>query len=342
MTFRFAALDALPPDSKMRAFFAESAREHGLEFSAPAENREAERGSATRGVQALVTRRERVSRDVMDECGTSLRAVHVQGRLPDRVDLPETRRRGIVVATMPSLGCIAVAEHTMALILALARKVVPSHAATISGAYESLGVTPAKTSESVIAFNWMKVPDVAQIYGKTLGVVGLGEIGQELARRARAFEMRVLYWRRQPLDPDSESSLGVEYRDSLNGLLAEADVVSLLVPHTSSTERMMGADQFARMRRGALFVNTARGGLVDEEALCAAVESGRLGGVGLDVFDSEPLPKGHPFSRLTPDQAVLTAHIGGGTGGGHRRHVSDVVANLARFARGEPMRNVVP
>lgn len=339
MAFKIAVADVLPSGSKMRTFFEEHARAGGFEFDAPLEDTKESRTIALRGAQALVSRNTRVDASVMDECGSGLRLIHVQGRLPDRIDRVEAARRGIQVATMKSLGCIAVAEHTMALMLAVARKVVPGHAATMAGAHEDLGVTPVKTSEAVIAFNWMKYPDIAQLCGKTLAIVGFGEIGQELARRARAFEMRVVYYRRSSLPAAYETELGVEHAPSLDDLLRQADVLSLLVPHTPATEHMIGARELALLKPGAIFINTARGGLVDEAALVEALRSRRIAAAGLDVFDYEPLPKGHALSTL--DNVVLTPHLGGGTGGGHKKHIEDIMANIARFARGETVLNLV-
>lgn len=339
MGFKIAVADVLPGDSKMRTIFDDQARAAGLEFRAPSEGAGASRTAALDGAGALVSRNTAVDGAVMDECGPSLRLIHVQGGLPDRIDRGEAARRGIAVATMRSLGCIAVAEHTMALILAVTRKIVPGHAATVAAAHEALGVTPVKTSETVIAFNWMKYPDIAQLYGKTLAIVGFGEIAQEVARRARAFDLRVVYYRRSPLPADYERELGVEHAASLDELLSQADVLSLLVPHTAQTERMIGAAELARLRPGAIFINTARGGLVDEAALADALQSRRVAAAGLDVFDYEPLPRGHAFTTL--DNVVLTPHLGGGTGGGHKRHIEEIVANIARFARGEAVLNLV-
>jgi glyoxylate reductase len=339
MSFKIAAVDVLAEDSKMRAFFNEHARAAGFEFQAPVDATGASRSTALQGAGALVSRNAGIDGAVMDECGPSLRLIHVQGGLPDRIDLVEAARRGIAVATMRSLGCIAVAEHTMALILAVTRKIVPGHAATIAAAHETLGLAPVRTSEAVIAFNWMKYPDIAQLYGKTLAIVGFGEIAQELARRARAFDMRVVYYRRSPLSAAWERDLGVEHAASLTELLAQADVLSLLVPHTEHTEHMIGAAELARLKPGGIFINTARGGLVDEVALADALRSRRVAAAGLDVFDYEPLPRGHAFTTL--DNVVLTPHLGGGTGGGHKRHIEEIVANIARFVRGEAVLNLV-
>jgi phosphoglycerate dehydrogenase-like enzyme len=333
--FHVVAADVLP--ARFRELFTGQLPDPAWTVSVPDSDDPAALAALVGKADALVTRWRRVDETVLAAAGDRLQLVQVLGRHPLRVDAEAARRRGIAVATMPSGGCIAVAEQAMALMLAVARQVVPGHRLTATAAYVARGVTPVRTSETVIAFNWMGLP-VTELRGRTLGLVGFGEIGQEVARRALAFDMRVLYTRRTRLAPADETMLGVEYA-TLDALVSSSDVVSLHVPHTGETDRLVDAALLARFKPGAVLINTARGGLVDEAALVAALTSGRLGAAGLDVFVEEPLPSGHPLAALPT--VVLAPHVGGGSGGGHKGHVRDALANIARVARGEAPLNRV-
>ncbi len=333
----FQIVVADPLNSRMRALFDASLPPSGFQIHHPETDAEEALRRLVPGAHAIVTRHRFLGADLLDE-GPTLRLVQVQGRGAYRVDLEAARERGIGVAVMPSRGAIAVAEHTIALMLALARKTVAGHRETASGAYRELGVEPVETSETVIAFNWLRYGDVAELYGKTLGLIGFGEIGQEVARRARAFDMTTLYHQRRRLPESYEAELGVRPAE-LEELLSESDWVSLHAPHTPETERLLDDKRLALMKPTAFLINTARGGLVDEGALARCLAERRIAGAGLDVFVKEPLPAGHPLVALA--SVVLSPHLGGGAGGGQRRHVDEVVQNVLRFERGETLLNRV-
>ena len=229
----------------------------------------------------LLTRGRAVGADLIEKARGRLRLVHVLGRHPLQVDLAAARTAGVTVATMPHGGAMAVADHTMALLLAVARKIVPGHLGVASGAYEALGREPQPTSEWSFAFNWLGFPNVVEIHGKTLGLVGFGEIGMEVARRALGFDMEVLYYRRHPISEVWEKKLGVR-RAPLEALLETFDVVSLHAPHTPETEKLLNRDRLAHMKPSSILVNTSRGALVDEEALAVALAEDRIAGAGLD------------------------------------------------------------
>jgi glyoxylate reductase len=190
---------------------------------------------------------------------------------------------------VPDAFTAATADATLGLLLCLARRLAEADRYVRSGRWEEDGFRPGAWDGLLLA-------------GKTLGVVGYGAIGQAVARRARAFDMPVIYHRRrQSADPDHRP---------LDALLAESDVVSLHVPLTDQTRHLINAARLQQMKRGALLVNMARGPVVDEAALAAALESGHLAGAALDVFEHEP--------RVTPallgmPQVVLAPHLGGGT-----------------------------
>lgn len=232
---------------------------------------------------------------------------------------------------------MAVADHTMALLLALARKIVPGHRGVVEAKHEALGKTPAPTSEWSFAFNWLGFPDVVEINRKTMGLVGFGEIGREVARRARGFDMPVLYHQRTRLPPEWEQKLEARFAP-LDELLERSDVVSLHAPHTDETASLVDARRLALMKPSAFLVNTSRGGLVDEGALAKALESGAIAGAALDVFVEEPLPRDHPFTKLP--NVVLAPHTGGGSGGGQKLLIRQALENVARMARGEEPDNL--
>jgi phosphoglycerate dehydrogenase-like enzyme len=281
---------------------------------------------------AIVTGKTRVTEKMMRAAAPDLRLIQVVGRAPWAVDLDCAREAGVQVSFLPHRGAIAVAEHTLALLVGLMRKLVAGHTGTVGAAYQQLGVEPKRTSERAIAFNWLGFPDVQQLFGKTIGLVGLGDIGLEVARRARAFDMNVLYTKRSPLPPEYDEMVGVRYAP-FEELIEHADVISLHSPHTEETEGLICADVFARMKNSAVLINTARGGLVDEDALVEALSSGIIAGAGLDCFIDEPLPVGHGLMDL--ENVVLSPHVGGGTGGGQKGVVADVKLNMELIRSGE-------
>jgi phosphoglycerate dehydrogenase-like enzyme len=280
---------------------------------------------------ALVTKAATIDASVL-AAAPEARFVQKYGGREDGIDLAAAGAAGVTVATMPLRGCIAVAELATTLILALSKQLVVAHRATVEGRYRELGLTPAPTSQRSFAFQWMKLPHLLEVHGRTLGIVGYGEIGTEVSVRARALGMEVLYTKRSRLPEGIERRLGVAYRP-LDDLLAASDFVLLSLPHSPESDRIIGARELALMRPDAYLVNIARGPLVDEAALVDALSSGRLRGAGLDVFVEEPVPYDHPLLAL--DNVILTPHIGGGTGGARVNQMSDVLANVVRFARGE-------
>ena len=238
---------------------------------------------------AILSRQGPVTAAVMD-AAPGLRVVARHGVGVDDVDVAEAQRRGIVVTRAPGSNTRAVAEHTMALLLALAKDLPLLSAQVAGGAWRK-----AET----------KVRDVA---GLRLGLVGCGSIGQAVARLAAAFGMSVAAF-----DPALPSGTGIEAVASLHALLARSDVLSLHVPLLATTRHLIGAAELAALPRSAVVLNTARGGLIDEAALLAALEAGHLAGAGLDVFEDEPPPGDHPLRRHP--RVICTPHVAGVTDG---------------------------
>ena len=235
--------------------------------------------SATQVTPELIERAERLK--VIGRAGTGV----------DNVDIPAATRRGIVVANAPESNSVAAAEHTLALMLALCRNVPQAHASLTGGAWER---PRFKGTE---------------LYGKTLGVVGFGRIGQLVAKRAQSFDMEVLAFD-MFVSAERFRDLGVEGMAGLEELLAKADVVTLHVPKTPDTVGLIDSGAVGQMKEGARLVNCARGELVDLDAVLAGLESGRLGGVALDVFPTEPFTEHPLFDR---DDVIATPHLGAST-----------------------------
>jgi phosphoglycerate dehydrogenase-like enzyme len=262
-----------------------------------------------------------------------LRFIQKFGRDPGNIDLAAARERGIPVANLLRVSSLSAADNMLALVLALARKLVPAHQAVVARRDPKL---PPKfpTDPPRNLYNWAGIRGLRILAEQTLGLIGLGENSGEIARRARAFGMRVLYYKRRRLPPETEAELGgVEYV-ALDRLLAESDFVSLHVPYGPATEKMIGPEALAKMKPGAFLINTARGGLVDEQALYEALRSGRLGGAGLDVYRYEPIPPDCPLLEL--DNVVWAPHTCGGEPAFLLREVETVMDNIARVLRGEP------
>jgi D-3-phosphoglycerate dehydrogenase len=265
-------------------------REAGVDIVDAAGTGRAELLGLLAGADALLVRsRTRVDRELL-EAGDRLRVVGRAGIGVDNIDLDCATELGILVLNVPSANLLSATEHTFALLLALARRVAAADAAMKAGSWDRkrfLGV---------------------ELHGKTLGIIGFGRIGQQVALRARAFEMRVMA--HDPfLDPAVAERLGAPLL-GLDELLERSEVVSLHVPLTPQTRGLLGAAELARMKESALLVNCSRGGVVDESALMEALEGGRLGGAALDVFEQEPPGD---WSLARHPRVVATPHLGAQT-----------------------------
>jgi phosphoglycerate dehydrogenase-like enzyme len=268
------------------------------------------------GSSALVFRRGRVTREVIEAC-PDLRLVQRLGVDASCIDLDAARARGVEVSCLPRRTLRSTAEHVLLLMLALSKRLLAADRAVRAG---ERGL-PQPPSDDGVAHNWAGLSDVGGLAGRTLGIVGLGEVGTLVARLARAFEMRVLYSNRTRLQCDREARLAVEFRP-LDGLLAESDFVSVHVPGTPANEQLIGAAEIRRMGPGAFLINTSRGRIVDEDALYDALVEERLAGAALDVHRREPRPAADRFCRL--ENVILTPHVGGGS----RLGVVDEVAAM--------------
>ncbi|HUT36493.1 MAG TPA: NAD(P)-dependent oxidoreductase [Planctomycetota bacterium] len=250
-----------------------------------------------------------IGREAIEKC-PELRLVQKVGSRAAGVDLAAARDAGVQVSLLPAPAHVACAEHTMLLILALARKLVVAHQRVVRRPLKETGPRPRAATAGDYAYNWANLEGIGVVADRTLGLIGVGDIGIEVARRARGFGLKLIYHDSEALPAEEERELGLERRE-LDELLKEADIVSLHVGLSPETEKLINAERLALMKPSALLVNTARGGLVDEAALADALEQGRLAGAALDVWAVEPTPKDNPLLKL--DSVVATPHIGAGT-----------------------------
>jgi phosphoglycerate dehydrogenase-like enzyme len=269
--------------------YSEYLERHGFEIKYPPAaadtNQPAVMAEHLRGCQAMLASTERLTRGLL--ANSELKVIARMGVGFDSVDVPAATDLGIAVTITPGVLEDSVAEHTLALLLAVSRGIV-------------------QRDREVRAGVWTRKP-LPRLAGKTLGLVGMGRIGRAIVPRAKGLGMDVIAH-----DPcaDAEFASRNDVRlCSLDELLSTADVVSLHAPCLPETENLMNAAAFAKMKPGAIFINTSRGGLVDEAALYEALATGRLLGAGLDVFHTEPLPLDHPFLKL--NNVVLCTHMGG-------------------------------
>lgn len=237
----------------------------------------------------------------------------------NNIDVAAATAHGIYVSNTPGVLTETTADLTFALILSWARQIPRGHA-------------------GAIAQQWPVWAAPMQLFGRdvhgaTLGIVGLGRIGQAVAYRARGFGMRVIYSSRtRKLEAERET--GARWSESLQALLGQSDFVTLHVPLTETTRRMIGARELAWMRPTGLLVNTARGEIVDQDALVAALQAGRLGGAALDVTTPEPLPRGHPLFTLP--NVLITPHIGSATAATRLKMAMLTAQNIVDVLQGRP------
>jgi D-3-phosphoglycerate dehydrogenase len=280
-----------------------------------------EREAKFREADYILVATEKIT-DEMLASAPRLRLIQHQGVGYDNIDVAAATRRGIPVALTPEGTSVGVAEHTFLLILSLYKKLLRAHRSLVEGEW----------------LVWELRPHSYEICGKQIGLIGFGRIGQEVAKRALAFEAKPVYYDVMPVPAEVERRCGAS-RLSLEDLLRTSDIVSLHVPRTPQTVGMIGWRELSLMKETAVLINTARGGLVDEAALYEALVERRIAGAGLDVFEKEPPSPDNPLLRL--DNVVLTPHISAGTRDALITKMKFAFANMVRVHQGAPPLNRV-
>ena len=258
-----------------------------------------------------------VSGDVL-RAGKKLKLLHKWGVGYDNIDIVTARELGIKVARTTGSNALPVAEFALGLMISALRYIGYGHAELKKGHW-STGSLPGETF---------------MLSGKTVGIIGFGAIGQNVAKLLRGFGCTILYSKRQPLTPEEEAALGVRHA-SLDEILAQADVVSLHCPLTPETTNLIGREAFAKMKKTAVLINVARGGVVDESALVIALREREIAGAAMDVYAIEPLPADSDL--LTLDNLVVTPHLAAMAADNFAPTVSRMFANIAHVSRGEPV-----
>jgi glycerate dehydrogenase len=247
-----------------------------------------------------------------------LKMVAVAATGYDVVDIAHCREHGIAVANIRNYAVHTVPEHTFAMILALRRNVLAYRQDVENGVWQK--------SDQFCFFTH----DIGDLHGATMGIIGEGAIGQGTAAIARGFGMRVLFADHEP--PKME---GVQFTP-MEQVLAESDVISLHCPLTPATRNLIGLNEFRKMKRNVLLINTARGGLVDEQALMQALEDGLIAGAGFDVLTTEPPRSGHPLLDVRRPNFILTPHVAWASDGAMQFLADQLVDNIEAWARGTP------
>jgi len=259
---------------------------------------------------------DRIDRAMIEAAGDRLKLIANFGAGTEHIDLGAAASRKILVTNTPGVFTDDTADIAMAAIIGVPRRLREGTALLRDGQWT--GWAPSGLLGRKLG-------------GKTLGIVGMGRIGQAVAHRARAFGFKIAYHNRRKLPDAVESMLGAQYVETLDDLLAQADIVTLHSPLTNETRQMLNAERIAKMKRGASIINTARGELIDQDAMIAALESGQLGGAGLDVYPEEP----HVDQRLLDHPNVITfPHIGSATVEGREASGEKVIANIRFWADG--------
>ena len=254
----------------------------------------------------IVRSRTKVKKEII-EAATKLKVIGRAGVGLDNIDLVAAEEKGITVMNTPGATSISVAELTIGLMLSLLRFIPQAHASTSAGKWEK------------------KQFKGKELYGKTLGLIGIGRIGREVAKRCRSFGMKIIAY--DPYIDKSDIALLV----SLDELLSKSDIISIHTPLTPETKHMINKEIFDKVKDGAILVNCARGGIVDEDALYEALKSGKLSGAAMDVYEKEP-PGEHKLFTL--NNFIATPHIGAQTKEGQIRTGQEIVTKVIEFLRG--------
>ncbi len=257
---------------------------------------------------------DQIDKDVIDAAGPNLRLIANFGAGTDHIDVAAAHAKGIIVTNTPGVLAEDTADMTMALILAVPRRLVEGDRLTRAGGFKGWAPT------NLLGH---------RVRGKKLGIVGMGRIGQAVARRASAFGLSVHYHNRRPVPGPIEAELSATYWDDLDAMLSEMDIVSINCPKTPSTYHLINAGRLSKMSSSSYIVNTSRGEVIDEAALADALAEGRIGGAGLDVYEHEP--KIHP-GLLGLQNVVLAPHIASATHESRREMGEKVLINIRAWA----------
>ena len=252
------------------------------------------------------------------------------------IDIEAAKVAGVAVCYWPVITVIRVAEHMVLQLLALSKKMRETEAIALAASAE--WGESKRTNEDTFAYNWSDRENVEGLWGRTVGILGLGEIGAELARRLQGWGCSLIYNKRRRLPKSVEADLGLTYVDR-GTLFAQSDYIANLLPYFSNTDMLINAEAIATMKDGACIVSCGSGSVIDEHALAEAIKSGKLGGAALDTFEWEPIKAGNPLIGLAKANynVLLTPHIAAGATAAARQHRKDDYTNIINDISGAPL-----
>ncbi|MDI9847991.1 D-glycerate dehydrogenase [Rhodoblastus sp. 17X3] len=290
---------------------------------------QAELAEAMRAADVLVpTITDRIDAHLIAQSGEKLKLIANFGNGVDNVDVTSALRRGITVTNTPGVLTEDTADMTMGLIVAVSRRIVEGAGALVGGGWNGWSPT------------WMLGH---RITGKRLGIIGMGRIGQAVARRAKAFGLSIHYHNRRPVAPAIEQELGATFHESLDQMLSRVDIVSVNCPQTPATFHLLSARRLKNLHSSAIIVNTARGEIIDQNALIRMLEAGELSGAGLDVFEHEPAVAPRLLKLAEAGKVTLLPHMGSATLEGRIDMGEKVIINVKTFMDGHrPPDRVLP
>jgi len=269
-----------------------------------------------RQADAILIADAALTAEMIQQAG-KLKMVQHQGVGYERIDVTALAKAGVPLALCPAGTAEGVGEHTVLLMLAALKRLVPAHESMVAGKW----------------LMWELRPSTRDLHGKTVGLIGFGRTGRAVAKRLRGFDVRLIAT--DPyinLSEQEKAEFGVTLVEK-DVLLREADIVSLHIPLTVETRHLIAGPELQRMKREAILVNVSRGGVIDQDAVCEALRERRIMAAALDVYSPEPLPAGHPLTRL--DNVVLTPHVAAGILDAFRAKMRFALGNIARFRGGE-------
>ncbi|MGX9390850.1 2-hydroxyacid dehydrogenase [Nitrobacteraceae bacterium UC4446_H13] len=277
-----------------------------------------ELAEAMRTADVLVpTVTDEINEDLIKQAGPQLKLIAQFGNGVDNIDVAAAHARGITITNTPRVLTEDTADMTMALILAVPRRMI-----------EGANILPEGKDWPGWSPTWMLGK---RLGGKRLGIIGMGRIGQAVARRARAFGLQIHYHNRKPVAPMIADELGATYWDSLDQMLARMDIISINCPHTPATFHLLSARRLKLIRKDAYIVNTARGTVIDEDTMTKLIETGEIAGAGLDVYEHEPAVNPKLVRLARAGKVVLLPHMGSATIEGRVEMGEKVIINIRAF-----------
>jgi lactate dehydrogenase-like 2-hydroxyacid dehydrogenase len=298
--------------------------DNSFEISYPETENEDSLIKLVKNVDAVLCYQANISHQIISN-SKSLKFIQKHGLNCKNIDIDSAQKRNITISTQTLLRNVTVAEQALALIIACARKIIPGHTSVKDAVYLNKNIQPIKTSQWNIQPNWPELSGISEVYGSSVGIIGLGDIGMEIAKRCHAFGMNIFYYQRTRHNRDIETLYSATF-SSFNDLIQKVDYIVLVIPHTDESEGLIGKRELKMMKKSATLINVGRGGLIKEMELIEALQAKEIKMAGLDVYEIEPLPSSSPLIKL--DNVVLLPHTGAGS---NKHWDTDIPSSLKKI-----------